>query len=330
MSAAATTAGSPPVVDARLVEARRQVRDGALREALDTLALLADTEAGPAVDVRGRAERVALRIECLLARGELAEAAATAEQVADLVVGPGAALALQARAELASALDDHDTALALHLAAGASAESSATDADAAVPWRLGAAHALVRCGRRAEGEDLARTELALATARDDVHATAAALRTLAIIVADGEAAVRLEEARRLLGGEHSRRLAAQIDTDLAGLLVLGGELERATAMLRDTELYAVREDLWPLQSRVRRLLARVGQTPLRLEAEALAVLTTGERRVAVLALDGLSNRLIAEQLLVSIKAVEGHLSKIYRKLGVASRRELIATVGRAG
>ena len=41
-----------------------------------------------------------------------------------------------------------------------------------------------------------------------------------------------------------------------------------------------------------------------------------------LALRGLSNREIAEELVVTVKAVEWHLSNAYRKLGINSRGEL--------
>ncbi|WP_323794544.1 helix-turn-helix transcriptional regulator, partial [Nocardioides sp.] len=75
-------------------------------------------------------------------------------------------------------------------------------------------------------------------------------------------------------------------------------------------------------------LERLGEAPRRRESEALAALTAGERRVAALALDGLTNREIAEQLVVSVKAVVGHLSKTYRKLGVRSRGALVAAIGR--
>ena len=314
--------GTPPRLDPRLHDVRLLVRQGKIRAASDALALLDGAASAVTFDRLDRAELVALTIDCLLARGETLRAIAWGEQLTDLVVGPGAATALHARGELASAQDQHERALELHLASGA-----AGDGDH-LPWRSGAALALVRCGRRREADDLAQSEHAAALERGDPHDIARSLRTLATTVADGRATGRLTEARALLAGTDSRRLAAQIDTDLAGLLVLSGELERATVLLREAESYAAREDLWPLQSRVRRLLERLGETPLRLESEALAVLTNAERRVAVLALDGLSNRAIAEQLVVSVKAVEGHLSKIYRKLGVTSRRSLVATVGR--
>lgn len=317
-----------PLLDPRLDAARVLVRHGKIRAALDTLTHLDGAAAATTFDRRDHTVLVALTIDCLLARGDTLLAASWGEEITGLVVGPGAATALHTRGELASAQDAHELALDLYLAAGA-AETECPPTHP-LEWRVGAALALVRCGRRREAGELAKAEYQLAVASGDAHDTARALRTLATTAADGRAVGRLQEARGLLGTDGSRRLAAQIDTDLAGLMVLTGDVPRAIALLRDAEQYAAREDLWPLQSRVRRLLERVGETPLRLEAEALAVLTNAERRVAVLALDGLSNRSIAEQLVVSVKAVEGHLSKIYRKLGVTSRGALVATIGRQG
>jgi DNA-binding NarL/FixJ family response regulator len=53
-----------------------------------------------------------------------------------------------------------------------------------------------------------------------------------------------------------------------------------------------------------------------------AALTPSERRVADLAADGQTNRDIAQELFVTPKTVEVHLSNAYRKLGIGSRREL--------
>lgn len=314
------------MLDPRLDDVRLLVRHGRIRAGLDALTHLDGAAAACSFDRQDHAELVALTMECLLARGDTTIAASWSEQITGLVIGPGAATALHARGELASAQDLHDRALELYLAAGEAAAETA--APQHVPWRVGAALALVRCGDRRRAGELARAEYELCTTQGDAHDTARAARALATTVADGRAMRRLEEARGLLSTEDSRRLAAQIDTDLAGLLVLAGDLPRATSLLRDAERYAAREDLWPLQSRVRRLLERIGEKPRRLEAEALAVLTNAERGVALLALDGLSNRQIAEHLVVSVKAVEGHLSKTYRKLGVSSRRGLAITVGR--
>jgi DNA-binding NarL/FixJ family response regulator len=51
-------------------------------------------------------------------------------------------------------------------------------------------------------------------------------------------------------------------------------------------------------------------------------LTTREREIALLAAGGLRSRDIAERLVVSVRTVENHLQRAYRKLGVSRREEL--------
>jgi len=55
-------------------------------------------------------------------------------------------------------------------------------------------------------------------------------------------------------------------------------------------------------------------------------LTRQEGEVAELVRGGLSNREIANRLVLSVKTVEGHLTTIYGKFGVASRTQLIAVL----
>ena len=60
-------------------------------------------------------------------------------------------------------------------------------------------------------------------------------------------------------------------------------------------------------------------------------LTPTEERVAHLVAEGHGNSEVAAALLISRRTVENHLSRIYRKLGVASRTELALTIrGRLG
>jgi DNA-binding NarL/FixJ family response regulator len=55
---------------------------------------------------------------------------------------------------------------------------------------------------------------------------------------------------------------------------------------------------------------------------AASGLTETERNIARLAADGLTNKVIAQRCFVTVKTVEANLTRVYRKLGVASRTQL--------
>jgi DNA-binding CsgD family transcriptional regulator len=65
-----------------------------------------------------------------------------------------------------------------------------------------------------------------------------------------------------------------------------------------------------------------GARPRRLQLTGVEALTPMERRTATLASEGLTNREVAQSLFLTVRTVEMHLTHAYRKLGVASRREL--------
>ena len=54
----------------------------------------------------------------------------------------------------------------------------------------------------------------------------------------------------------------------------------------------------------------------------MEALTPSERRVARMAAEGMANKEIAQALFVTVKAVEVHLSSVYRKLHIKSRIQL--------
>ena len=111
------------------------------------------------------------------------------------------------------------------------------------------------------------------------------------------------------------------------LLVHGATLRRAK------QKRLAREALGTAKGEFERLGAQVWAT--RTEAELARVsgrrgsegeLTPTERRIAELVAEGRSTKAVASALFVSPKTVEGHLSKIYAKLGIRSRAELARTL----
>jgi DNA-binding NarL/FixJ family response regulator len=268
-------------------------------------------------------------LECRLARGEMAEAMVIGEELGDLLDGKGLAAALSQLAvgQLAAALGHADAALDHVTRAGELAPDASVDV---LPWRGAAALAHLRTGKPKQAADLAKANVADAETAGSPYALASALRILAVVETGHDRTQHLLRARAVLADTTAERLSAQIDTDLAGLLLLTHSPDarrRALDLLRSAEKHASRQELWPLQGRVRRLLDRIGEQPRRVQTEAVAALTMSERRVARLAADGLTNRQIANELVVTIKAVEWHLSHVYRKLGIDSRTRLAATLG---
>jgi DNA-binding NarL/FixJ family response regulator len=308
-------------------------RGCALARAGQLTAALADLVAARREVVRltdlERAALLTTTIDCRLARGELTAATADGEELGALLATPGmtGATAHYGRAELAAAAGETEAAAGHYAEVGRLLHVEDVDL---LPWRASAALTEVRRGHRAQAVALAHEHLRLAREVNAPFATALGLRTLATVDARVDRVATLREARAVLGVAPAARLAAQVDTDLAGLLLLSGRAEEsreALALLRSAEEYAGREEQWPLQGRIRRLLERMGEPARPVLGEALRALTASERRVARLAAEGLTNREIALQLVVTVKAVEWHLSHVYRKLGIRSRSGLATSLG---
>jgi DNA-binding CsgD family transcriptional regulator len=81
-----------------------------------------------------------------------------------------------------------------------------------------------------------------------------------------------------------------------------------------------------LTERARTELVTAGGRPRRLVLTGPDSLTSSERRAAQLAAAGLSNREIAQNLFVTARTVEGHLTHAYQKLAITSREQLAAAL----
>ena len=110
--------------------------------------------------------------------------------------------------------------------------------------------------------------------------------------------------------------------------------ELGAALRRDGQRAAARDPLaralelaagcgaGPLAARARDELRAAGARPRRPWRTGVDALTPSELRVARLAADGRSNREIAGELYVTLKAIEGHLARAYAKLGIEGRGQL--------
>jgi DNA-binding CsgD family transcriptional regulator len=68
--------------------------------------------------------------------------------------------------------------------------------------------------------------------------------------------------------------------------------------------------------------APAGARPRRDRGTGRDALTVSEHRIAQLAIEGMTNRQIAQALFITRKTVETHLERVFRKLGIHSRAEL--------
>ena len=127
--------------------------------------------------------------------------------------------------------------------------------------------------------------------------------------------VRLEEARsRLCHGERLRRAGRRVEARRQLRAALAGFESMRCA---------------PWVERTERELKASGETlRARDAAHAVDELTPQELHVAKMAASGRSNKEIAAELFLSIKTIEAHLHRVYRKLGIGSRRALPSVVGR--
>lgn len=176
-----------------------------------------------------------------------------------------------------------------------------------------------------------RHEEALVRAERDVHvareagtrgALAVALRSRARAEPPAEAIATLREAEAAIAGSAWRLEQARILHDLGAVLRRQGERTQARDVLRRALDLAAQTEAALIARRVREELEQAGGRPRRERSSGVEALTPSERRVVDLAVEGLTNRAIAETLWVTQKTVEHHLRGAYGKLGISSRAGL--------
>jgi len=196
------------------------------------------------------------------------------------------------------------------------------DNPASFPWRSVAALGCVKLGRSDEALALAVENLELARRWGAAYGVGDALRTLAVVRGGAESEVLLRESVDILGGAGSSLEHAKALVDLGAVLRRGNQRTAARDLLRQGVDLAHRAGAIGLVERGNEELAATGARPRKLLLSGLDSLTASERRVAELAARDRSNKEIAQALFVTVKTVELHLSSVYRKLAISSRRQL--------
>ncbi|MDT0467785.1 helix-turn-helix transcriptional regulator [Streptomyces gibsoniae] len=320
-------AGVEEVMATLVALTRIQVRAGHCREALHTAArcsrdqaqaapalyaaALAATAGGTAEEARQLAEQAVRASEADGDRLFLLRALAVLGQ-AELLPGDprGAAAAVEALRrvrELGAAMCAADPPL-LH-------------------WYGDLAEALVLLGETDEAAGVVREAYGRVTG----HTPGSVLAAL-------ERAEGLREAGIGRAKEGAARLRAAVDRlrqlplpmELVRTLIALGAVERrsrrrsaARAVLGEALQTATRIGAAPLAVRARDELSRLDAGDRSGEAGAGGPeLTPTEARIAELVGGGATNREVAAELFISVKTVEGTLSRIYRKVGVRSRTAL--------
>jgi len=83
----------------------------------------------------------------------------------------------------------------------------------------------------------------------------------------------------------------------------------------------------PFAARARAELLATGEQVRKRTVPAPSDLTPQERQVAILAARGSTNAEIASRLFITVSTVEFHMNKVFRKLGISSRRQIESRLG---
>ncbi|CNE41467.1 ATPase%2Ctranscriptional regulator%2C luxR family [Mycobacterium tuberculosis] len=206
------------------------------------------------------------------------------------------------------------------------------DTPALVPWRLGAAEAWLRLDDRARATGLIEEQLA-ATDPDLTRSRGMLLHRLASVRATSKRPDLLQDALRLLEASGAWYEAARVLADLSGAYQDLGEKAKARTTARRARRIAksCQADVMCLEplpacSPEPADGGAASPAPAQAGCTTFAKLSDSERRVAVLTAQGYTNREIADRLFITVSTVEQHLTRVYRKMEIRNREQLLAGI----
>ncbi|MER6980984.1 helix-turn-helix transcriptional regulator, partial [Streptomyces carpinensis] len=232
---------------------------------------------------------------------------------------------LRARGQYELATSRYRAALGDFLDIGRRMKRWGLDRPQVLPWRTDAAQALLRLGELQQAERFITDQLSRPEAADP-RVRGVALRLRAELLEPKERQALLTKAvdeLRRSGDQYELALAL---VDLGRVLKETGEPARAAManrrawhLARDCGAEVLCEKALPGHTAGADLQAESSRAQL---AELVATLSESEKRVAMLAVHGHTNREIALKLYITVSTVEQHLTRVYRKLDIAGRQEL--------
>lgn len=263
-----------------------------------------------------------------LDRGDVAAARAAAaladERVApDQLAGMAAAIA---RGRLLAVTGEADAALGLVLAVAGRITALGHRDSALVAWRPTAIEIATAAGAHEVAAALVAEEIAAAERIRSGARLGRALHLGASLAAPEERLDLLERAVTCLAGTGRRLVLASALTDLGAEQHRLGANAVARASLATAREFAQACGAEPLSTRALTALLATGARPRRVAQTGPASLTPKERRIVELVEQGMTNREVAEELVVAVRTVEWHLGRAYAKLGVRSRVDLAAAL----
>ena len=304
------------------VRSRVGLREGALRDSeADVRRCMEIYSEWPVQPV----DPVAFLVDVLVERGQLDEAKRMVERP-PREANDGAwdqVVLLGSRGRLRLALGDPRAALQDLLDCGRQLLARGAVNPALNPWRSSAALAHLALGSRDEAATLAEEELELAHAFGAGRAEGIASRCLGLARGGRAGLELLEESVTLLDGSGARLEHARSLCELGAALRRAGRTGESREPLREALDLAARYGAEGLGARAREELTAAGARPRRDRVSGRDALTASELRVATMAEQGMTNREIAQALFVTLRTVETHLTHVYSKLGIGSRRELM-------
>lgn len=302
--------------------------DGAEADAGSGWSLLLET-----VGAMNAAQALGVLIDALVARGDLrgADAELTESGLTEAPADQINLLMLSA-ARLRLRLAQHRWEVALEESDRLDAAAEALGVAISGTMERGPNRVLVLLGlgRVEEAVELAAVEVARARRYGAEYAVSAALRAHGLALGGRDGADRLAEAAVAAEGAGAPLHMARALLDHGAALRRLGHKRDAREPLRRALDTASRCAAHAIADEARAELRATGARPRRAALSGAASLTARERRVARLAVEGLSNPEIAQALFITRRTVEKHVGEVLRKLGVSSRTQIGTAMAAAG